>query len=63
MYTVGDGMAGDTVECRDGRVRLNGADLDEPYLTDGARTNCDTVTVPADSRYVLGQTSAVLTNQ
>jgi signal peptidase I len=43
------GLPGDTVECRDGRVRLNGADLEELYLADGARTDCDATTVPADS--------------
>lgn len=46
------GLAGDSIECRDGRVHLNGAALDEPYLAPGTRTECDPTTVPAGSLYV-----------
>jgi signal peptidase I len=49
------GLPGDTVECRDGRVYLDGAVLDEPYLPAGTRTgDCRAVTVPPGRLYVLG---------
>jgi signal peptidase I len=56
------GLPGDTVECRDGRVWLNGAPLDEPYLPAGyagdpewARTDdCAPTTVAPHQFYVLG---------
>jgi signal peptidase I len=56
------GLPGDTVECRDGRVHRNGGAIDEPYLADGARTDCDPVTVPADSVYVLGDNRSIATD-
>jgi signal peptidase I len=56
------GLPGDTVECRDGRVHRNGTALDEPYLTDGARTDCEPTTVPADSLYVLGDNRSISTD-
>ncbi|GIJ75496.1 signal peptidase I [Virgisporangium ochraceum] len=56
------GLPGDTVECRDGRVHRNGSALDEPYLPDGARTECEPTTVPADSLYVLGDNRAIATD-
>ena len=63
------GLPGDTVECRDGRVRLNGAPLDEPYLAtdpdhpDYARTDdCTTTTVPPHQLYVLGDHRIVSTD-
>ena len=51
------GLPGDTIACRDGRLLVNGARLDEPYLPadpDEARTDCADVTVPAGHLYVLG---------
>jgi signal peptidase I len=52
------GLPGDTVDCRDGRVWLNGAPFDEPYLSpdpDQSRTDdCTPTTVPAHELYVLG---------
>ena len=55
------GLPGDTVECRDGRVHRNGSALDEPYLADGARTDCEP-TVPAGSLYVLGDNRSISTD-
>ena len=52
------GLPGDTVECRDNRVWLNGAALDEPYLSPDPDTTipfqCATTTVPPHSLYLLG---------
>ena len=52
------GLPGDTVECRDGRVWLNGAPLDEPYLTSDPdyihMDACAATTVPPHRIYVLG---------
>ncbi|MEU4238430.1 signal peptidase I [Actinoplanes sp. NPDC026619] len=52
------GLPGDTVECRDGRVRLNGAPLDEAYLSpdpDLSHTaDCAATTVPPHRLYLLG---------
>ncbi|GIJ61238.1 hypothetical protein Vau01_087540 [Virgisporangium aurantiacum] len=56
------GLPGDTVECRDGRVHRNGTVLDEPYLADGARTDCEPTTVPAGSLYVLGDNRSISTD-
>lgn len=53
------GVAGDTIDCTAGAVRRNGRPVDEPYLPAGTRTDCSTVTVPADSLYVLGDHRAV----
>ena len=50
------GLAGDTIECRDGRVHRNGTALDEPYAQGG--TECKPVTVPAGSMYALGDNRA-----
>ncbi|MEU4622399.1 signal peptidase I [Actinoplanes sp. NPDC023801] len=51
------GVAGDRVECREGKVLRDGAALDEPYLPLDAQvagTECTTVTVPEGAIYVLG---------
>jgi signal peptidase I len=52
------GLPGDTVECRGGRVWLNGAPLDEPYLSAEPdyvhMDDCAATTVPPHRLYVLG---------
>jgi signal peptidase I len=49
------GLPGDVVESRDGVVYVNGAELDEPYLVPGRRTDgLDRQTVPAGHYFVLG---------
>jgi signal peptidase I len=52
------GLPGDTVECRDSRIWLNGAPLDEPYLPadpDYVHMNSfAATTVPPHHFYVLG---------
>lgn len=51
------GLPGDSIDCRDGRVFRDGVAIDEPYLPSRVgdfRTDCDPVTVPPDSLYVLG---------
>lgn len=60
------GLPGDTVGCRDGRVRLNGAPLDEPYLSADpdyvAMGSCATTTVPPHQLYLLGDHRVVSTD-
>jgi signal peptidase I len=52
------GLPGDTISCANGRVLVNGSQLDEPYLKNEdlaqVRTDCTTVTVPPDHFYLLG---------
>jgi signal peptidase I len=52
------GLPGDTISCVGGRVLVNGSRLNEPYVNndypDQQRTDCSTVTVPADHLYLLG---------
>lgn len=52
------GLPGDTISCADGRVLVDGAPLDEPYLQtaypEQNRTDCTTVTVPPGHLYLLG---------
>lgn len=50
------GVGGDTVEGRDGKVYLNGAQLDEPYVFPGNRASdiAFKVTVPAGKLWVMG---------
>ncbi|GAB2939958.1 hypothetical protein GCM10027280_30420 [Micromonospora polyrhachis] len=48
------GLPGDRIECETGRVHRNGSVLDEPYLPTGSRTDCDPLTVPTATVYVLG---------
>ena len=55
------GMAGDTVELREGIVYLNGAPLKEPYTAQPRSTfgetflsECNKITVPSNSIFVMG---------
>ena len=52
------GLPGDTVEIRDGKVYVNGAALDEPYIYDGQQTLPAGLeppwVVPADNYLVMG---------
>jgi len=54
------GLPGETVLVRDGKVFVNGQQLDEPYLPPGTRTDCGTGTlcepyvVPTNTVVVMG---------
>ncbi len=54
------GLPGETVLVRDGKVFVNGEELDEPYLSGGQRTDCGTgllcepYVVPPNSVVVMG---------
>ena len=54
------GLPGDHVEIRDGKVYINGYELDENYLSSNTKTDmslggeCDNVVVPNGYIYVLG---------
>jgi signal peptidase I len=49
------GIGGDVVEARDGRVRVNGEPVEEPYLDEGVTTaDFSPVEVPEGSLFVLG---------
>ena len=49
------GIAGDTIEARDGTVYVNGEPLDESYLADGVVTsNLERQTIPAGHVFVMG---------
>ena len=48
------GIPGDTVSIVEGTVFLNGATLDEPYVTRPDGTSMETITVPPESYFVLG---------
>lgn len=48
------GLPGDTVEVRTGRVYINGAPLDEPYLTDSPHYTVPRETLASDNYFVLG---------
>lgn len=47
------GLPGDTVEINNGRVMVNGVELNEPYIKDPP-TNNQTWTIPPDSYFVMG---------
>jgi signal peptidase I len=48
-------LPGETVETREGKLYVNGKQLDEPYLAPGTVTFMDhPVTVPADHVWVMG---------
>lgn len=48
------GLPGDTVEIRNGEVFVNGAALDEPYITDPGSSDMQRITVGEGSYFVLG---------
>jgi signal peptidase I len=54
------GLAGETIDCRDGHVTVDGRDLHEPYLPPGTVTTCTglgqtfPMKIPADHLLVLG---------
>jgi signal peptidase I len=51
------GLPGDVIDCRNGKVFRDGAEISEPYLNADVPdpgTDCSAVTVPAGSLYVLG---------
>ena len=51
------GIAGDHIKIEDGKVYLNGEELDEPYLRDGIETESDLftdITVPEGYIFVMG---------
>jgi len=48
------GRPGDTVEVRGGRVYINGAQLDEPYIKDFGGPDQPSLVVPPDTIWVLG---------
>jgi len=47
-------VPGDEVEVRSGRVYVNGARLEEPYIIEGPTYSLDRITVPEGSYFVLG---------
>ena len=49
------GLAGETIEARDGVVYIDGDRLDEPYLEDGVRTeNLSPTEIPEGHVFVMG---------
>lgn len=48
------GVAGDTVEIKDGRVLLNGQLLNEPYILERIKGSYPVATVPEGHVYVMG---------
>jgi len=49
------GLPGDTLQGIDGRVYVNGVELDESYLPEGTRTdNLPQIVVPPDHLFVMG---------
>lgn len=54
------GLPGETVQIKEGRVYINGALLDEPYIRDFCRNNCDGNWTLKDNEYfVLGDNRPV----
>lgn len=60
------GLAGDTIELKEGKIYLNGTELNEPYLTKDTVTEGGTFlddnvkyTVPKDSYFVFGDNREV----
>jgi len=53
-------VAGDEVMVREGRLYINGAEVDEPYLLEpGVMPDFGPVVVPADSVFVMGDNRAI----
>ncbi len=52
------GLPGETIEIRDGSVRINGAVLDEPYLDQPTLGYVAPLVIPEDQVYVLGDNRA-----
>jgi len=48
------GLPGDTVEIKDGKVYIDGAPLNEPYIKETPLYYMPPETVPADNYFVLG---------
>jgi signal peptidase I len=49
------GLPGETIEGRDGKIYINGRELNEPYLPDGVKARTfGPEKVPADHYYMLG---------
>lgn len=48
------GLPGETVKIVDGRVFVNGQELDEPFIVHKARYDLDAKPIPKDSYFVLG---------
>lgn len=48
------GKPGDVLEFREGQVVRNGTPLDEPYILEPMHASPDTVVVPEDSLFVMG---------
>ncbi|MDA8222609.1 signal peptidase I, partial [Desulfosporosinus sp.] len=48
------GLPGEEIQVKDGNVLVNGAALEESYLLEKPDYQYDSVTVPADSYFVLG---------
>jgi signal peptidase I len=53
------GLPGETVAIRHGALEINGKPLDEPYTNINPAWEMETVTVPADKVFVLGDNRTV----
>ena len=47
-------LGGDTIEIRDNQVFVNGAAVDEPYISDADMPDMELVTVPEGTLWVMG---------
>ena len=48
------GLPGETIEVKDGQVYINGTVFVEPYVVEKARYSLETVSIPEDHYFVLG---------